>query len=713
MIPAIVREPNALASQQTHVQPTSTSLPSPPRKMGNEQSTFRSKPSTKFQLVEDEIPPPVDPPMRELNDEDVLNNLSTEFEVKPANLKKVKEMFHHLDADHSGELDLNEFKKALGCLGMQSSPFANILFAAFDTDNNGHISLTEFLCAMTVLMHGKATDKLDFAFGILDLDKSGTISKYEFTTIVKSMYIVIKRMNIISCDASANTFIDEFFEKFDTDKDGEISLEEYRAGVKRHPEIMRSLGLGSAVSVSDLGHSRSDSLSNSSSSLSSSVVAAEATAIKPPGQAVFLGHDKWNLVLELMISIRLSIQSSATVENNHPPPLTADDFLVKTMEMLPPRNVSKFRDYAPKVFRELRRHFGISDDVYINSLGPEQILGNMLLGSLQSLSEQVSEGKSGSLFYFSHDSRFLLKTISSSERNSLVELLPRYLQHVRNNPNTLLARYYGLHKLECPKHGKIRYIVMGNVFQTTRRIHTRYDLKGSVYGRTAEGSLGGPLKDLDFKRKLQFGNRDKTLLMEQIKKDVCLLEEHNIIDYSMLIGVSRVGDEEEIPEDEEENDDLGLNEDDDLQGSTGSSDMLTDSDSSVVSSESPASRSSVSFGSIKSSPVTLPRTASVAEPDQSALVSSRRYRLKSKSPGIFGEFQRDDGGVWARDENGKRLREVYYMGIIDVLIQYGVRKTFEHHARSKLLTQPKFDISIVPPDVYASRFTDFMNKIPE
>ena len=39
-------------------------------------------------------------------------------------------------------------------------------------------------------------------------------------------------------------------------------------------------------------------------------------------------------------------------------------------------------------------------------------MGSLLMGDLASLTEIMSEGKSGSFFYFSHDMRFMVKTIS-------------------------------------------------------------------------------------------------------------------------------------------------------------------------------------------------------------------------------------------------------------------------------------------------------------
>ncbi|CAE7585403.1 unnamed protein product [Symbiodinium necroappetens] len=53
----------------------------------------------------------------------------------------------------------------------------------------------------------------------------------------------------------------------------------------------------------------------------------------------------------------------------------------------------------------IRASFGIHSDDYLRSVGPEQLLGNMVLGNLSSLSELSSEGKSGAFFYYTSDGR--------------------------------------------------------------------------------------------------------------------------------------------------------------------------------------------------------------------------------------------------------------------------------------------------------------------
>ena len=67
--------------------------------------------------------------------------------------------------------------------------------------------------------------------------------------------------------------------------------------------------------------------------------------------------------------------------------------------------ICKFLDYAPYVFNEIRNLFGISKESYLRSIGPENLLSNLLKGNLNTLRELVSSGKSGSFFYYSADGK--------------------------------------------------------------------------------------------------------------------------------------------------------------------------------------------------------------------------------------------------------------------------------------------------------------------
>ena len=56
-----------------------------------------------------------------------------------------------------------------------------------------------------------------------------------------------------------------------------------------------------------------------------------------------------------------------------------------------------------------------------------------------------STGKSGSFFFFSKDRRFMIKTMFQDELELLMENLVDYFKHLEENPESLLARIYGVY----------------------------------------------------------------------------------------------------------------------------------------------------------------------------------------------------------------------------------------------------------------------------
>ncbi len=59
-----------------------------------------------------------------------------------------------------------------------------------------------------------------------------------------------------------------------------------------------------------------------------------------------------------------------------------------------------------------------------------------------------SEGKSGSFFFFSHDGRFLIKTITNNELNTLIgKFVESYFDYICNNHDSLIARVYGIYTI--------------------------------------------------------------------------------------------------------------------------------------------------------------------------------------------------------------------------------------------------------------------------
>lgn len=69
-------------------------------------------------------------------------------------------------------------------------------------------------------------------------------------------------------------------------------------------------------------------------------------------------------------------------------------------------------------------------------------------------------------------------------------------------------------------------------------------------------------------------------------------------------------------------------------------------------------------------------------------------------------FYGHDGGIRATNENNEPLGEIYYLGIIDCLTNYGVKKKVETFWRS--MSHSRRTISAVPAEEYGNRFVKFV-----
>ena len=95
-------------------------------------------------------------------------------------------------------------------------------------------------------------------------------------------------------------------------------------------------------------------------------------------------------------------------------------------------------------------------------------------------------GRSGSLFFFSSDNKFLIKTLKIHEKNELLSSLDDYINHVKSTKNkSLLARIYGVFSLKLPNAPDMDFLIMQNVAQLKNSEEKlfEFDLKGSSIDR--------------------------------------------------------------------------------------------------------------------------------------------------------------------------------------------------------------------------------------
>ncbi|KAF2481859.1 hypothetical protein BDY17DRAFT_299839 [Neohortaea acidophila] len=415
------------------------------------------------------------------------------------------------------------------------------------------------------------------------------------------------------------------------------------------------------------------------------------------GTKVDEGHENYVTAYNMLTGIRFTVsRTNAKPDRN----LTDDDFTQKhkfsfdiTGNELTPsaRYDFKFKDYAPWVFRRLRASFGIDPAEYLMSLTSKYIL-----------SELGSPGKSGSFFYFSRDYKYIIKTIHRGEHKFLRRILKQYYEHVRSNPNTLLSQFYGLHRVKLPYGKKIHFVVMNNLFPPHRDIHGTYDLKGSTIGRLYDESelKSNPratLKDLNWLNrglKLEFGRQKQEIFITQLKKDVALLQQLKIMDYSLLVGIHDVqrGNEDNLRDKTLQVFQPGGDKHDEQQQTPTTPGVLTRTPSKIEH----ARRVRELRESVKKERPTPLDAATALMPEDDAM------RRK-------GYFYREDGGFRATNADNHPGATIYYLGIIDCLTRYSTLKKAEHFWKG--MGGHEGQISAIPPVRYGERFVKFISGL--
>ena len=195
----------------------------------------------------------------------------------------------------------------------------------------------------------------------------------------------------------------------------------------------------------------------------------------------------------------------------------------------------KIIEYAPKCFKYLRELEEINLDYMIKSFLPQ----NNKIGMKE------SEGKSGSFFISTDNGEFLIKTLKPDEfeiiRNSF---LGKYIEHLKENQNSLLCRIYGIYNLIQYNGTDFYIIVMRNVIGTFKdNIVAKFDLKGSTTNREVKGVNmtvidKDVMKDLNF-NDIEFGimlsNKNIESLRYIAAKDSQFLADLGLMDYSLFV----------------------------------------------------------------------------------------------------------------------------------------------------------------------------------
>ena len=458
-------------------------------------------------------------------------------------------------------------------------------------------------------------------------------------------------------------------------------------------------------------------------------------------QRMRLGSVRDSFVAQVMVQWDEENQETITEELHENNPYYREQSERK-IEFPPAGSIHQFSfiDMEPSLFSLLRNSYNVPPRLYRDSFRIKNAADVESSGML----EKFTEGKSGSFFYFTRDFRYIIKTVTASEEKFLQKISYRYYRHMRANPDSLIVKFFGLHKVRlAPEQHYITVIVMENIFNNQNlKIHERYDLKGSwvgrksVKGKKTQEQYKGTMKDLDLQKRIIIGSDSRGHLLEQLQHDVEFLTSCKIMDYSMLLGIHCHNTTENslmqltsTSVEFEGGDFVDVNPVDHRSGRRQSNATISTAPSSPASTTDqeglllPLRR--YSRGSVLSDGITSPGDLedSSEQPDPYVPWFRRDFGgLRSYSPNHpLVQADREVGSrgdtVLFEDYRGLDVQSLpvhtYYFGIVDILQPYNMEKKVEHLCKTRILCKDRHGISAVNEKEYGQRFADAMCRIFE
>lgn len=332
-----------------------------------------------------------------------------------------------------------------------------------------------------------------------------------------------------------------------------------------------------------------------------------------------------------------------------------------------------------ELFAKLRAQLGISAVQFARAFDP----GLLLDGRLKA---HFSEGASRSFFCRSANEDMIVKTIEEKEVEELAALLPAYVQHLANNPDSLLCRFLALLVVNVRGVGSLYCLVMQNAFPFGNLgSHSFvFDLKGSTVGRKAKEKPGkastvksqakasGLMLDQDFRAMLPQGVplQSAQLVSEltaQVMRDVTLLAAYGLMDYSCLVAITPVP--------------------------AGSQARVHSPEPARRMVSAPPRRWST-FSAVVSE---LPEWHPSGSPDAADTAAPGA----STPPAARAASSAVSGGTTV----------IVQLGIVDLLQSFDLGKQLEHRFKRLMRMGRSANISAVPAEQYAYRFAEFVSDV--
>ncbi|KAL6957965.1 Calcineurin B-like protein 4 [Sarracenia purpurea var. burkii] len=169
--------------------------------------------------------------------------LAAETPFTVSEVEALHELFKKLSSSifNDGFIHKEEFQFALFRNKNKRNLFADRVFDLFDAKRTGVIDFGEFVRSLGVFHpNAPVADKIEFAFRLYDLRRTGYIEQEELKEMVLAL---LHESDLILSDDVVETIVDKTFKEADIKADGRIDQEEWKEFVSKNPSLIKNMTL--------------------------------------------------------------------------------------------------------------------------------------------------------------------------------------------------------------------------------------------------------------------------------------------------------------------------------------------------------------------------------------------------------------------------------------------------------------------------------------
>lgn len=114
------------------------------------------------------------------------------------------------------------------------------IFCVWDKENLGLLTPHAWFSGLSIYLRGSKVEQIDFCFAIYDLNADGFISKDEMFQLLKNC--LVKHPQDEDPDEGVKDLVEIVMRKLDRDRDGRVSLDDFRGSVEEEPLLLEAFG---------------------------------------------------------------------------------------------------------------------------------------------------------------------------------------------------------------------------------------------------------------------------------------------------------------------------------------------------------------------------------------------------------------------------------------------------------------------------------------